>query len=128
MITPAKLASQGVAAEEIALMADRRDLLSNLQLLEGPENIAKSNTPPEEWAREAYSTDHSYSAYLDRNQSPQLPAAPDEFNKWFDARSEMLTVRLRSLLDSAGHPSAPVVDERPARRDDELAHSELPTP
>jgi Protein of unknown function DUF262 len=128
LITPTKLAANGIDEEERGRMGDRRDMLPNLQLLEGPENIAKSNTTPEEWARDAYATEQAYSAYLDRNQCPYLPAAPNDFNKWFDARSAMLTARLRSLLDSAGRASAPMIDEQPARRDDELAHSELPTP
>ncbi len=128
LLTRAKLGTRGIEGDDLMRMIDRRDLLPNLQLLEGPENMAKSNTMPEVWARCTYRTSDAYSAYLDRNRCPYLPIAPGDFNKWFDARSEMLLKQLRSLLASTPAIRSPAGEEQPARRDDELAHSEVPLP
>jgi hypothetical protein len=125
LMTPVKLATQGLDSVAVKQMTDRRDLLPNLQLLEGPENVAKSNTMPEAWARDTYQTTDAYGAYLERNQMPYIPEQPADFNAWFTSRADLLATRLQVMLDSTSEAVAPPPEEQPARRDDELAHSQV---
>lgn len=79
----------------------KRDQLPNLQLLEGPENISKSDTPPTVWATAVYPTHESYQAYLDRNDIPWLPADVSEFDSFFAERRAALTRRITASLGGA---------------------------
>ncbi|WFE99603.1 DUF262 domain-containing protein [Micromonospora sp. WMMD964] len=74
-----------------------RDSLANLQLLEGPENIAKKDRLPDEWARATMSAD-AYQAYLQLNALPDLPATLDDYLGWCERRHELLGRRLAELL------------------------------
>jgi hypothetical protein len=74
-----------------------RDLLPNLELLEGPENVGKSDTPPLEWAQANYPGD-GFDAYLARNELPDLPTDVSEFIEWFGRRRDALTIRLATGL------------------------------
>jgi hypothetical protein len=51
LMTPARLKADGLDPEAAIAMGDRRDLLPNLQFLEGPENTSKKNQQPLHWAR-----------------------------------------------------------------------------
>src|SRR5262249_29905589 len=50
LLTPTRLRKAGLSVEEIEKVQWFRNSLGNLQLLEGPENISKSNQPPAAWA------------------------------------------------------------------------------
>lgn len=120
-ITKTRLLNQGLADDDAAEMVGRRDLMPNLQLLEGPENVGKRDAMPRTWAEQTFAGE-AYAAYLARNELPGLPETPSDFLPWFDQRSERLAHRLRALLQSRG-AAGPVLEDRPAARDDELAHS-----
>lgn len=77
----------------------RRDLLPNLQLLEGPENAAKKDQDVLEWARSTH-PGGAYQAYLDRNALPALPEQPHDVQEWIDKRKEILRARLTQLLSA----------------------------
>lgn len=122
-VTRARLINQGLSENDAELMYQRRDLLPNLQLLEGPENIAKSNTMPDQWARENFDA-VGYSAYLERNMLPDLPREPQEFLEWYERRAERLAGALRRMLSvAAPADSRRAPEAEPAVRDDETAHS-----
>lgn len=122
-ITKKRLVGEGMTEEQAQEMVDRRDRLPNLQLLEGLENIGKTDTVPAQWAAAAFAGD-SYGAYLARNELPGLPEAPGDFLDWFDQRAQLLAKRLRTLLQvSSSEPTFEPPEERAAVRDDELAHS-----
>lgn len=122
-IAKKRLTTEGLTEEHAQEMVDRRDRLPNLQLLEGPENVGKTDIMPAQWAQATFTGD-AYSAYLSRNELPGLPNAPGDFLKWFDQRAELLAKRLRALLQVApSEPAASSKEERAAIRDDEEAHS-----
>lgn len=121
-ITRTRLVSQGVNEGDAAEMTRRRDLLPNLQLLEGPENVGKRDALPKVWAQKTYAGE-AHSAYLSRNALPELPGTPEDLLRWFDERSQHLTQRFRELLQAGSAALSPSTAERPAARDDELAHS-----
>jgi hypothetical protein len=100
----------------VVSMTERRDLLPNLQLLEGPENISKKDQQPLQWAKATFHGD-AYNAYLARNELPGLPGQPADFDEWFSRRSTALSERLRVLLDVRVAPdNKPAPEELPATK------------
>lgn len=92
-----KLNQAGLDKADISRIGALRDLLPNLELLEGPQNIGKSDTPPLAWAEATYEGD-GFNAYLSRNELPGLPAGVSEFVEWFGQRREALALRLGQVL------------------------------
>ena len=93
------LRAASLTEEQIGEIKDHKDLLPNMQLLPGPENIGKSDKPPGEWARSAYVDGH-LETYLRTNLLPPLPDSPTEFLGWYDDRRKLLAQRLETLLVS----------------------------
>jgi len=100
LLTSPKLKAAGLAPDAITLVQQHRDQLPNLELLEGPENIAKRDQSPLTWAKATYRQD-SYEAYLARNSLPGLPADAISFEQWFEDRRGQLRVRLEAVLGLA---------------------------
>jgi hypothetical protein len=117
LITATNLKRAGLEIDAARSMQDRRDLLPNLQLLEGPENIAKKDQQPFAWARALYSDDHAYDAYLARNDLPGLPETAADFDTWFVVRRTALGSRLNDLLGLTQSEPADANEERPATRE-----------
>ena len=88
------LRSAGFAKSDIDELRDLANRLPNLQLLEGPENIGKSDKPPAEWADQSFRSAEEVSAYLSRNELPTLPESALAFKEFYDARR----LRLRHLV------------------------------
>jgi hypothetical protein len=88
------------AVEELLAL---RDESPNLQLLEGPVNIAKSATPPDVWAETAFHSPEQRQAYLDRNQIPWLPSSTEDVVAFVEARRDRLAHLISAPLAS---PSA----------------------
>jgi hypothetical protein len=105
LLTSSKLKQSGLDPHTFDRLQGMRDQLPNLQLLEGSENISKSDTAPAAWAKSAYSTAEQLQAYLDRNQIPWLPTSTDDFESYFAERRKALAQRVRSTL--ASPPLAP---------------------
>jgi hypothetical protein len=117
LMTPARLKADGLSPEAATAMGDRRDLLPNLQLLEGPENTSKKDQPPLKWAKATFDGP-AYEAYLARNDLPGLPRHAADFDDWFTQRRAALAERLRGLLGvrvMADNELTP--EETPARRE-----------
>jgi hypothetical protein len=74
-----------------------RDRLPNLQLLEGPENVAKKDQNPLAWAKAAF-PGSTYDSYLQLNALPELPSSVTEFLQWCEQRYKFLEHRLADLL------------------------------
>ncbi len=74
-----------------------RDRLPNLQLLEGPENVAKKDKNPLVWAQGAY-PGPAYENYMQLNDLPGLPLSITEFPHWCEQRYKLLEQRLAALL------------------------------
>jgi hypothetical protein len=95
--TPAKI-RKGIPDEDERNLAEwYRDRLANLQLLEGPENIAKKDQNPSDWARNAFAGS-AHDSYLQLNALPELPSSIAEFPKWCEQRYKLLEQRLADLL------------------------------
>lgn len=98
-----KLKAANLDKAQVNRIGALRDLLPNLELLEGPENIGKSDAPPLAWA-EATHTGDGFNAYLTRNELPGLPSDVSEFVEWFDRRREALALRLATVLGVVAEP------------------------
>jgi len=105
-----KLKAANLDKAESNRIGTLRDLLPNLELLEGPENIGKSAAPPLAWAESTYSGD-GFNAYLTRNELPGLPADVSEFVEWFGRRRDALALRLARVLGVAADEDESVVAE-----------------
>lgn len=75
-----------------------RDGLANLQLLQGGENIGKSDRLPLEWAREKHPDADGLRRYLDENDMTDLPENLDGFLDFYEARRDRLMKRLVAVL------------------------------
>ncbi|WP_240371924.1 MULTISPECIES: DUF262 domain-containing protein [Brevibacterium] len=92
-----------LTAEEIDDLLERRNSLSNLELLPGLENIVKSDKAPDEWLAAEYPSADERSAFLARHDLPQsLPHSVDDFIDFFDERRAKLTTRIYAMLDTRG--------------------------
>ncbi len=77
----------------------KRDLLPNLQLLEGPVNVGKSEQNPKEWAASEYPTPVALKNYLERNTLPDdLPQTADDFIEFFKERRDLLAELIKKTL------------------------------
>lgn len=102
LLSRGALKEAGVEREDVDALIATRDLLPNLQLLEGPENISKSDTPPAVWAAATFDSQGALEAYKARNALPWLPASVTDFGSFVRERREML----RQLLERALNPGS----------------------
>ena len=95
---PAKIKKSLPDDEERYLAEWYRDRLANLQLLEGPENIAKKDQDPHAWANAAF-PGSAYESHLQLNALPDpLPSSIADFPQWCERRYAILEQRLAELL------------------------------
>lgn len=98
-----KLKKLDLPDETLRLMIERKDLLPNLQLLEGPFNQAKRATMPANWLVKHIPDETTRAEYMRRHDMPPMPADVTGFLEFFAGRRAILHRRLRSLL---GAPTA----------------------
>lgn len=90
-----RLRKAGLDAEMVAACQDRRDRIANLQLLPGPENLAKSDKMPGAWmADEEHDEDWRRRAYMGK-----IPGDMTGFLKFYEERRERMKERLARVLD-----------------------------
>lgn len=131
LLSRQKLKEVGITGDLAGEYQTLRDQLPNLQFLEGPENIAKSDTPPLTWAASTFTTADALNAYLHRNEIPSLPADVEGFVAFFAERRAALAVRIATTLGTRRGPSKTTQGESPAELpipvsiDDELSRAAL---
>jgi hypothetical protein len=118
LLSRSKLKQAGFDRGSVDDLQAKRDQLPNLQLLEGPENISKSDTPPASWASKVFKTPDAYQAYLSRNDLPELPSNAAEFDDFFAGRRAALGRRIAAVLGgtattTTGILNAPRYDREP---------------
>jgi len=80
--------------------------LPNLQLLDGKQNMEKSDQLPADWLRAQYPSSDARRAYCDRNDLGELPESLVEFPAFYEVRKQRIVERLNQIL----HPSGSVAD------------------
>ena len=98
-LTEGRLKKAGFSPEDAADWAGRRDLLPNLQLLEGPENQSKNAAMPGDWLDEHKPDAAGRRHYLDLYHMGEPPRSVGDFPDFYDDRRERLAAKLRELLD-----------------------------
>jgi len=97
-----KLKAAGISDEDIEWLQAGRDLLPNLQLIEGPQNIAKSAQNPASWSQATFPDATKLGSYLSRNALPDaLPSSATGFAEFFDARRDLLAELIRKTVSAA---------------------------
>lgn len=93
-----RLEKLGCSAEYIDDCLAARDRLPNLQLLEGLQNISKSDALPSAWVGKHFPDVASRQAMLDRHDLGTPPASAADFMEFYEARRAKLSERLTTLL------------------------------
>lgn len=121
------LKKAGFSKVEIDELRDLGNRLPNLQLLEGAENIDKSDLPPARWVEELFPSPDAKSAYLSRNALPDLPENAHEFKDWYQVRKGLLrslvSRRLGEITMTKAENIAPADSQPPA---ESLGHVQEP--
>jgi hypothetical protein len=105
-------------------LVGKRDLLPNLELLPGPENIGKSDVAPDTWVVDHYPGADEYAAFLKANALPNdLPHDVDDFLAFYNSRRDMLIARIKSKLQTQGGGSP--LAALPTDLDAELGEGDL---
>jgi len=94
-----KMKTLGFSAEESERLGELKERLSNLQLLEGPENQAKSGKMPAGWITEAYPDDTVRKDYIARHMLSGLSNDLHDFENFYDARRKSFLKRITEVLN-----------------------------
>lgn len=98
LLSRKSLKAEGLGSDAIDRIEVMRDQLPNLQLMEGLENISKSDMDPFSWAQTHFSTDSGVDHYLMNNRLPELPRTAAEFEDFFTTRRTLLAATMRERL------------------------------
>jgi hypothetical protein len=97
-IKKSHLAAAGIDALQADELREMIDRLPNLQLLEGPYNVAKQDKMPDIWIAEHFSDEYARNSYCARHDLEFVPQNLLEFKQFYDARRDRLAEKLRKLL------------------------------
>lgn len=95
LLSAAKLRRAGLDADTIGRLQGLRDRLPNLQLLEGTENITKSDQLPAAWASDLYPSPAALANYMERHAIARLAQSVTDFEAAFEERRQALAHRIR---------------------------------
>ncbi|MBA2247488.1 MAG: DUF262 domain-containing protein, partial [Chloroflexia bacterium] len=93
-----RLLSAGVPELDVEAFMDRFNRLSNLQLMEGPVNVAKRDKYPAAWMTEHYPDEGAREAYRARHELGDVPEDITSFVEFYASRQERMGARLRAVL------------------------------
>jgi hypothetical protein len=95
-----KLKALGIPSDDIEDYISNVNSLSNLQLLEGTENIEKRATQFEDWVKKVYPNERDRNAFLISNEIPvDQSLAIGDFLEFIQKRRDNLRSRLESIFN-----------------------------
>jgi hypothetical protein len=89
----------GLSEDEIARLQDSKDRLSNLQLLQGPDNQSKNDQMPAEWITKTYKKDEDRKDYISRHMLDGVMTDLSGFEAFFKSRRQRLIERIVVVLN-----------------------------
>ena len=89
----------GFSKEESAHLAEIKERLPNLQLLQGPDNQSKGGKMPAQWIAEEYKSDQDRTEYISRHMLDGVMTDLRGFEGFYEARRERLLKRIESVLN-----------------------------
>lgn len=107
LFTPTRLEASGVPSALVDEFRSRFDRMPNLQLLEGPENEAKRNRLPSDWAKDQYPDAVARDGWLASHDLHDLPVDLEQFLDFYEARRLRMRVRLAAVLGANPHETPP---------------------
>ena len=96
-----QLAAAGISVLDIEDFITVSDQLPNLQLLEGPTNIAKQDKLPATWIQETFDDQSARDSYRVRHDLGDIPTEIRDFRAFFEARHDRIGNKLRNMLGVA---------------------------
>jgi len=94
-----KLKHLGLSEDEVERLQDSKDRLSNLQLLEGPDNQSKNDQMPAKWIAETYKKDEDRKDYISRHMLDGVMTGLSGFEAFFKGRRQRLLERIVVVLN-----------------------------
>jgi hypothetical protein len=111
-----KLKQLGLSEDEIARLQDSKDRLSNLQLLQGPDNQSKNDQMPAKWIAETYKKDEDRKDYISRHMLDGVMTDLSGFEAFFEGRRQRLLERIVVVLNGPADIADEATKARPAQR------------
>lgn len=99
MFTSKELRKHNIAQENWPLWLDHYNDLGNLQLLQGPVNIAKSDEPFDTWITKECPTPEKLAAYKELHFIPDCSLKFEDFPVFLEEREKILRTKLADVLD-----------------------------
>jgi len=99
MFTTKELRKHNIAQENWPLWLDHYNDLGNLQLLQGPVNIAKSDEPFDTWITKECPTPEKLAAYKGLHFIPDCSLKFEDFPVFLEEREKILRTKLADVLD-----------------------------
>jgi hypothetical protein len=99
MFTTKELRKHNIAQENWPLWLDHYNDLGNLQLLQGPVNIAKSDEPFDTWITKECSSPEKLAAYKGLHFIPECYLTFEDFPAFLEEREKILRTKLADVLD-----------------------------
>ena len=96
LFTRSKLIRRGIYNEDFYL--ENANLISNLQLLEGPINEEKSNMEFDQWIDKMYPDEGQRKDYMKKNFIPDVDLSLENFEEFISKRKDLMKNRYESIL------------------------------
>lgn len=96
--TRSQLARKGIAQTDIDFCVENFNLLPNLQLLEGVQNLEKSSSDFDAWISSHFPDSATRDAYIRKNFIPNVDFSISNFKKFFEHRRDLMRDQLNTAL------------------------------
>ncbi len=100
IFTVKRLRERGVPEDKVWDYISRRDLLPNLQLLEGLPNQEKSGKDFSDWIVQKYPDPNEKKDYMRKHYIPDIDLKHENFLRFFEFREDLLLEQLQKILMS----------------------------
>ena len=101
-----KLKALGMGGDQIVHLQELKERLPNLQLLEGPDNISKSDRMPAEWIVETFKADDDRKDYIARHLLDGVMTDLSGFEGFYNSRRVRLISKIRAVLNATAEAEA----------------------
>lgn len=93
-----KLRNKSLSQEQIEWFKERKDMLPNLQLLEGRVNQSKNSKPFKEWLNSNYSGDVDRRDFMRKHYIPDVDLSIHNFEEFFKKRENILFKKFKDMV------------------------------
>ncbi len=96
LFTDAKLRKHEIPQDKWKKWQEMKDMLPNLQLMEGSENESKNKTPFKQWLDNTYQNNDSKNKFMENNDIPNdVSLELKDFEMFYEKRKEILRDKLK---------------------------------